>query len=660
MATALRASYTANSNSVGSVVVQAGDQVVVVYTENNTYSTSIVACTDNASGFSNCYNPLTGRYDATSGISIYAFMTLITVSATLTLTVAGGLGLTGPQIYVAVISGSKGLNAWAVNTAEGSNQTSHTGPTLSLTQTGDYVISHWAEWNATTATWSAGNGLSTLQSSSTGTVGKMFGGVIGSSGNWADSATSSLACRGVNVTIALSPTDSLPYLKKNYMIYPIPTPMNGSTTSATISVAAGDLIIVAHNIGNSADWDYMVTDSDTNKYYRGEPATWLNMGNFELWWATATNTNAALAVKIKTANTTAPSLYIHVVANMMSASGWVLDQYQKSDELVTPTTIQTGPTITPTSNGEYIFSMWTNGLDGGTLYGDTQGFTFRENIHSGAYTAILDMVQTTKAPIYDSLSNSISTIAGNLIASFRPTGATLPTPTRRGTYNYLNANLVSFPVVTGDLILVGFQAQPGSGWTCPAGDVSDTQGLTWTQLGFVLNTNTTSPFGIVLFGAIATATGTETVTVTPTGTTTSYDNISATVWYNLGGATVATVKDGSVGTSNETGAQSTDHTSGSVTTSNANDAIFTYWGQCYVEAPITDLSGWTPDVGFFSNATQHGLTFEGFCYKILTSTGTYSDHTKSYWRGYSLNASSITVAIKGASGYNSQRMLAMF
>ena len=194
----LRQSYAkiGTPTSISSVVVQAGDIIFVTYTSADALET--LTCADSV----NTYTQLgTGHYDANAANCVYAWQATAATSTTLTITISSPNG-TGAQIYVGVVSGATGVDAWGFGSAEGSSGTSHTGASLTLTQANDYVLTTWAEWSTGGVTWTDGQGLSSLQSSSTGTISKFVGGTVSSSGTWADTATTSSGAYCVSVTAA--------------------------------------------------------------------------------------------------------------------------------------------------------------------------------------------------------------------------------------------------------------------------------------------------------------------------------------------------------------------------------------------------------------------------------------------------------------------------
>jgi len=167
MAIVPRAAYSAESNAVASVVVQADDLIVVIYSFG---VNATPTCSDNANGGTNTYTQAgisQGTADGTA-CTVISFWAKAKASETLTITCTSE---TAPVIAVHVYSGANitaPVDGFTAKT-DSSDTTSHTSGTDNTGNANDVLVCGWYQINtAETPTTSGGWTRRTLQNSGYG------------------------------------------------------------------------------------------------------------------------------------------------------------------------------------------------------------------------------------------------------------------------------------------------------------------------------------------------------------------------------------------------------------------------------------------------------------------------------------------------------------
>lgn len=183
----------------------------------------------------------------------------------------------------------------------------------------------------------------------------------------------------------------------------------------------------------------------------------------------------------------------------------------------------------------------------------------------------------------------------------------------RGVYKTtpINKFINSIPVVAGDLIIVAFCYDEA----LTTVNIIGGSGTTWQQCGTGQSNFVNALISIHLFYTIATIDEDMNISAM-----TSATNFAQMVVHVVSGAEPdgATVLD----THNfkaTNGTTSTSHVSANITTTNANDYIFTFWAEDHIASTFTENG-----TGFkqqaFNNSTVIGASFD----KVVSATGTYN------------------------------------
>lgn len=202
----------------------------------------------------------------------------------------------------------------------------------------------------------------------------------------------------------------------------------------------------------------------------------------------------------------------------------------------------------------------------------------------------------------------------------------------------------SVAVQAGDVVLVLFSVGGGMvSATC-----ADSAGNTYSEIGTGFAASASSIHAHA-FKAVAASAGTITVTVTTSAT--SVPTIVVHVYSGCDGTL-----DGYAGKAETSG--STSHTTNSITTTNANDVLVTWWFQDNAGSrTLTDGSGFTQR----QQKSSDGSTVYQYSYdKIVSATGAYS---QSVTGNGSCIYGSLILALKAASAgptYNPSCMMAAF
>ena len=202
----LRSTVQSSSASQTGVVVQAGDLILVGWTDD-TNSTTGIAITDNASGGSNTYYPLGSILNHTVSpiFNQAAFYAFAKGAATLTISgaVTGGTATGGQTIDVDVyynVGAYELVGATPLN--ETTAVTSHTIPAVSNANANDLLVSYINQYTSGSTSWADTAGFTSNTVSSDGFNYK----VASAPGSQGDTGTTSVAVQYLGLIAVFSPT----------------------------------------------------------------------------------------------------------------------------------------------------------------------------------------------------------------------------------------------------------------------------------------------------------------------------------------------------------------------------------------------------------------------------------------------------------------------
>ena len=145
-----RNTYESSTPVVSSVVVTAGDLIVVGFTDYTLNDTSIT-CADNASGGSNTYTPVGGiltNPTAATPFNSAAFYAVAKASETLTITCTPDLSYS-PGAYVLVMYNTSATPyETLVSKIETSTATSHTSTSVTTANANDLVVNIYQQYDS--------------------------------------------------------------------------------------------------------------------------------------------------------------------------------------------------------------------------------------------------------------------------------------------------------------------------------------------------------------------------------------------------------------------------------------------------------------------------------------------------------------------------------
>jgi len=145
-----RQTYESGTAVVTSVIVSAGDLIIVNFTDDAVNEVTIT-CADDASGGSNVYTPQGGILNNTTAATPFnsiSFWAIAKASATLTITVTSDLSYS-PSVYVCVYYNTSSTPYEQVlSKIETSMSTSHTSPSVTTTNPNDIVVNIYQQYDA--------------------------------------------------------------------------------------------------------------------------------------------------------------------------------------------------------------------------------------------------------------------------------------------------------------------------------------------------------------------------------------------------------------------------------------------------------------------------------------------------------------------------------
>ena len=205
----IQAYKTDNSKVVSSVVVQAGDLIVVGYGSVNYYN-SAITITDNNSGGSNEYDFAIYNEDGNSSWCGYIYYAIASANATLQITVTDSTS-SQPAVYVHVARGCLATLSLVLDSASSgidtSRDTVHTSGNVTTSVTGCYLFTFWNNHdNGGTITDTAG--FTIRQSNYTAQAAASMDKISGAPGSYNDTINTDTATYENVVIAAFKPAAS--------------------------------------------------------------------------------------------------------------------------------------------------------------------------------------------------------------------------------------------------------------------------------------------------------------------------------------------------------------------------------------------------------------------------------------------------------------------
>jgi len=291
-----------------------------------------------------------------------------------------------------------------------------------------------------------------------------------------------------------------------------------SSYSQTVSVQAGDLIIVGFSVSNSPA-KTTCSDSSGNTYQAiGTQAYSSGVdGCANAFYTIAKATSSSLKVAISTLNNCDPSISVHVVAGGGALSlASVLSAYSIKVDTANATSHTTGTVVTTTPN-DYLFTLWVQEAQATSLTEGSTGFSIQNADIAGNATS--DKFVAAAGSYQEQVATSRAVMMGSITAAFRTAGsaatAIYTAPAAGGSHTITAASGTS--TVSGTVTVSG---------PAPAVTVATSPASVSTSTGSTVNINATvagSTNTAVTWTVDGVANGNATVgTLAGTGNTVTY------------------------------------------------------------------------------------------------------------------------------------------
>lgn len=198
-------------------------------------------------------------------------------------------------------------------------------------------------------------------------------------------------------------------------------------TVTSVVVVTGDYIIVAWDGNQASNGTTAGSVSDnasggtntysevTRKTILVPPAATSSAGH--VWVAVAKASETLTITCARPASEVDNRAVCHVVQGGTCTLAQVVDQFNSKND-ASAGTAHTGASITTTNAADYLFSFWFNGDNATTLTENGGGFTKRQE-DSNHELASFDQVVAATGNYADIVTSDVSTILGNIVASFR-------------------------------------------------------------------------------------------------------------------------------------------------------------------------------------------------------------------------------------------------
>ena len=211
---------------------------------------------------------------------------------------------------------------------------------------------------------------------------------------------------------------STPVVRQNYYTA-------SSKIRTGITVVAGDLVCVGWVVGNSPGGANTACSDSSGNAYSEVGGTGSNGYSYSAaagamvyqFYTIASVSNASLTVTISSANTNSLGIFVTVVQGMSSSQATVLDSYANAADSASVSSHTTG-TVTTTSPGDFLVSVWGNGQVNGTLTEGSTGFTIASTTTAGAMAACY-RIAGAAGNYGETVTSSAAMIELNVLAAFK-------------------------------------------------------------------------------------------------------------------------------------------------------------------------------------------------------------------------------------------------
>ena len=261
--------------------------------------------------------------------------------------------------------------------------------------------------NATTVTGvTVSPGTATVASGGTQTFSAAVGGTSTTPLSWTvDGIANGNASVG---TLAVQPAGGVS-LRQSYY--------KASASTQTVSVKAGDLVIVGWAVGNSPGTT-VCSDNSGNTYKQIASPAFSSAINSSAYafYTIAQSTNSSLNIAVKSVNTNNIGIFVQVVSGVKPDLATVLDAAATRSETSRGTS-HASSGIATTASGDFIFTLWTQNYAGTSLKENGTGFTIVNK--DGAGNANSYRVQASAGTSQEKVTTSKSVAVGSIIAAFK-------------------------------------------------------------------------------------------------------------------------------------------------------------------------------------------------------------------------------------------------
>ena len=197
---------------------------------------------------------------------------------------------------------------------------------------------------------------------------------------------------------------------------------SGSGKSLTVPVQAGDLVVVAWEVGNSPATT-SCSDSGGNTYKQVGNAVYASGMDAcgYLFYGVAKAANPSLQVVIKSLDTSSIAMQVTVLKGMSTDLGSVLDGYTSSIDASYGNSHSTG-TVNTSASGDVLVALWAQDYKSAVLTDSGTGFTLGTQASDGSCSAykLAGAAGSYKAAV----TSSSYVQLGSILAAFKASPAT--------------------------------------------------------------------------------------------------------------------------------------------------------------------------------------------------------------------------------------------
>jgi hypothetical protein len=202
----------------------------------------------------------------------------------------------------------------------------------------------------------------------------------------------------------------------------------GGKQQASVSVNAGDLIVVTHTHDDNVDTTACADNSagGSNTYNAVGTGTFYASGagttHLKSFYAIA-KASETLTISATTTSTSYPSVSVVVIQGCKADLATVLDQYAYDAQEGAASTAHTSASITTTNADDIILCIWAGDTASSGITENGTGFTEMagaiDSYTNGACTTALYKIVTATGTYSDTVTSSVSTFFGNVIMAFK-------------------------------------------------------------------------------------------------------------------------------------------------------------------------------------------------------------------------------------------------